>query len=413
MKKSICVFEDEKFENLLPLVFLRPVYDLRCGILTLREKVINNFPSAKLILHTRTVLHNAIQERNPKLNVNNFGDEDILFINGRLLIDKAVSKEIKKLEANEILKCDSDVVAVNVSNSSLQSIFKDNSEFPNFKNVEFTEKQITARLFLYPWELVNENGKQIRTDYNALVKEEVILKKFPFVEYTNKKEIFVAKDAKLDPFVHLDASQGPIYISKNVHVMSHSLIQGPAFIGEDSVVKSHAAIYHDTSVGEVCKVGGEIEASIILSHSNKQHEGFLGHAYLGSWVNLGASTNNSDLKNNYSSVSVLIKGKNVDTHSQFVGLIMGDHSKTAINSMFNTGTIAGVSCNIFGAGFPARYIPSFSWGGSDFLRNYDIEKCIEVAQVVLGRRKLQLTLAEEQLLRAVYEETKHEKVKKS
>ncbi|MDP2038950.1 MAG: glucose-1-phosphate thymidylyltransferase, partial [Ignavibacteria bacterium] len=221
------------------------------------------------------------------------------------------------------------------------------------------------------------------------------------------------KDAKIDPFVHLDASQGPIYISKNAHVMSHSLIQGPAFIGEDSVVKAHAAIYHDTSVGEVCKVGGEIEASIIHSYSNKQHEGFLGHAYLGSWVNLGASTNNSDLKNNYSSVSVLIKGKNVDTHSQFVGLIMGDHSKTAINTMFNTGTIAGVSCNIFGAGFPARYIPSFSWGGTDFLRNYDIEKCIEVARIVYSRRKLQLTQAEEELLRAVYEATKHEKVKKS
>ncbi|MDP3583263.1 MAG: GlmU family protein [Ignavibacteria bacterium] len=413
MKKSICVFEDEKFENLLPIVFLHPVYDLLCGILTLREKVMHNFPSYKLILHTRKILHNAVQERNPKLNVNNFSDEDILFINGRLLIDKAIAKEIKKLETNEILKSNNDIVAANVSNNSLQSIFRDNSEFLHFENVEFFEKQITAKLFVYPWELVNENGNQIRADYSLLVREEIILKKFPLVEYTNKKEIFMAKDAKIDPFVHLDASQGPIYISKNAHVMSHSLIQGPAFIGEDSVVKAHAAIYHDTSVGEVCKVGGEIEASIIHSYSNKQHEGFLGHAYLGSWVNLGASTNNSDLKNNYSSVSVLIKGKNVDTHSQFVGLIMGDHSKTAINTMFNTGTIAGVSCNIFGAGFPARYIPSFSWGGTDFLRNYDIEKCIEVARIVYSRRKLQLTQAEEELLRAVYEATKHEKVKKS
>jgi UDP-N-acetylglucosamine diphosphorylase/glucosamine-1-phosphate N-acetyltransferase len=191
------------------------------------------------------------------------------------------------------------------------------------------------------------------------------------------------------------------------------LIQGPAFIGKGSVVKAHSSIYHDTSIGEVCKVGGEIEATIIHSYTNKQHDGFLGHSYIGSWVNLGASTNNSDLKNNYSSVSVLIKGKNVDTKSQFVGLIMGDHSKTAINTMFNTGTIVGVSSNIFGSGFPPRYIPSFSWGGSDFIRNYDIEKCLEVARVVLGRRKIQLTQAEEELLRDVYEMTKHEKGKKS
>ncbi|MDP2037974.1 MAG: putative sugar nucleotidyl transferase, partial [Ignavibacteria bacterium] len=189
MKKSICVFEDEKFENLLPIVFLHPVYDLLCGILTLREKVMHNFPSYKLILHTRKILHNAVQERNPKLNVNNFGDEDILFINGRLLIDKAIAKEIKKLETNEILKSNNDIVAANVSNNSLQSIFRDNSEFLHFENVEFFEKQIAAKLFVYPWELVNENGNQIRADYSLLVREEIILKKFPLVEYTNKKEI--------------------------------------------------------------------------------------------------------------------------------------------------------------------------------------------------------------------------------
>lgn len=413
MKKSICLFEDQKFENLLPLTFLRPVYGLRCGILTLQEKLSQYFPSAKLILHTRKILHNAVQERNPKLNVNNFGDEDVLFINGRLLLDKAVVKEIKKLELDSILKYNDDIVAANISQANLNSIFREDSEFLFFENTGLAEKETAAKFITYPWELVNENGNQIRSDYDMLVREEVILKKFPYVEYSNKKEIFVAKHAKIDPFVHLDASLGPIYISKGAHLMSHTLVQGPAFIGEDSVVKSHAAVYHDTSIGEVCKVGGEIESSIIHSYSNKQHEGFLGHAYLGSWVNIGASTNNSDLKNNYSSVSVIIKGNLVDTKSQFVGLTMGDHSKTAINTMFNTGTIVGVACNIFGSGFPERCIPSFSWGGSDSLRNYEIEKCVEVARIVLSRRKLQLSQAEEELLRSVYEVTMQEKAKKS
>jgi UDP-N-acetylglucosamine diphosphorylase/glucosamine-1-phosphate N-acetyltransferase len=409
MKRSICLFEDAKLENLLPLVFLRPVYELRCGILTLREKVVHYFPTAKIALHTRKMLHNAVQERNPKLNVNNYPDEDLLLINGRLLIEKNIAKEIKKLEVDTVLRCEEDVVAANVSSRLIRKILTGDSEYPAFECQDLSTKETQAKLFKYPWEIVNENGKQITADYQMLVREEIILKKFPSVEYTNKKEIFVAKDARIDPFVHIDASKGPVYISKNAHIMSHSFIQGPVFIGEGSIIKAHAVIYHDTSIGEVCKVGGEVEASIIHSYSNKQHDGFLGHAYLGSWVNIGASTNNSDLKNNYGNVSVLIKGKSIDSKSQFVGLILGDHSKTAINTMFNTGTVAGIACNIFGAGFPKRYIPSFSWGGSESIQNYEIERCIEVARLVIERRKLNLTQAEEELLRAVYELTKQER----
>ena len=159
-------------------------------------------------------------------------------------------------------------------------------------------------------------------------------------------------------------------------------------------------------------MGGEVGSSIIHSYSNKQHEGFLGHSYLGSWINIGADTNNSDLKNNYESITVLLNGKPVDTGSQFVGLIMGDHSKTAINTMFNTGTIVGVSCNIFGAGFPPRYIPSFSWGGSDFLKPYDIGKSLEVANIVMKRRDKNLNLTGEILLRKIFEITAGERSRK-
>jgi UDP-N-acetylglucosamine diphosphorylase/glucosamine-1-phosphate N-acetyltransferase len=157
----------------------------------------------------------------------------------------------------------------------------------------------------------------------------------------------------------------------------------------------------------MCKVGGEVEGAIIHSFSNKQHDGFLGHAYLGMWVNLGADTNNSDLKNNYGTVKVVIDGTQVDTGSMFMGLVMGDHSKSSINSMFNTGTVVGVSSNVFGSGFPPKSVPSFAWGGSEGMTTYEIERALDVARRVMGRRKVELTKAEEAVLRSVFEQTKN------
>jgi UDP-N-acetylglucosamine diphosphorylase/glucosamine-1-phosphate N-acetyltransferase len=211
------------------------------------------------------------------------------------------------------------------------------------------------------------------------------------------------------PGVVLDAEGGPIYIGKKAKVFPNAVIEGPAFIGDGSMIKIGAKIYENTSIGEVCKVGGEVEGSIIHSYSNKQHDGFLGHAYLGMWVNLGADTNNSDLKNNYGSVRVMINGEEVNSGSMFVGLTMGDHSKAGINTMFNTGTVVGVSSNVFGAGFPPKYIPSFAWGGAEGIETYDIARALEVAQRVMGRRKMQLSGAEEKVLREVFALTARER----
>ena len=177
--------------------------------------------------------------------------------------------------------------------------------------------------------------------------------------------LFIGNETVIKPGVVIDASNGPVYIGKDVEVNANSVIEGPVCIGDNSLVKSFAAIKENVSTGKVCKLGGEIEDSVIMPYSNKQHSGFLGHAYLGSWVNLGADTNCSDLKNNYSSIKVNLNGKHIDTGHRFLGLIMGDHSKTGINTMFNTGTITGFSCNIFGSGFPDKFIPSFTWGGAE------------------------------------------------
>lgn len=417
MRTSICIFEDEEFRNLLPLTYLSPVYDLRCGILTLREKITARFSNKKIVLHTRGYLQECVEERNPKIPVNKFEQENILFINGRLLIRNDSADQIKKLKQNSLLLGkDDSVVAANLSRQYLQSLVTSDSEFIRFHDLaEVNHIESDISLIKYPWELVNANGNEIENDFVLVTNkaQRNDLKKKSSVEFKNKKRIFISKDASIEPFVFLDASDGPIYIGKNAKIMSHSSIQGPAFIGESSIIKMHASIYHNTSIGEVCKVGGEVEHSIIHSYSNKQHEGFLGHSYLGRWINIGASTNNSDLKNNYENISVHINGKNVNTGLQFVGLIMGDHSKTAINTMFNTGTIIGVSCNIFGAGFTPRYIPSFSWGGSDSLKTYNLDKALEAAKLIMERRKQNLSDAETNLLRKVFEMTAEERSQKA
>lgn len=412
MKSTICLFEDSGFLNLLPLVYLRPVYDLKCGILSLREKVEYSFPNANLLLHSRNYLSEVIKERYPTNKFLESIKGDITFINGRLIAEKDSVSRIKKLKYGEALVKDNIIIAIKLDYRDAQKYFKEeNNNVANFLMNDFLLKEMNdAKLINYPWELVNYNGDQIKCDFQLLRKKSNC-KLNKNVIVLNKKSVFIDKGTKINPFVFLDASDGPIYIGKDVEIMSHVTIKGPVYIGDKSLIKSHTAIYHKTSIGKVCKIGGEIENSIIMDFTNKQHEGFLGHSYLCSWINVGASTNNSDLKNNYSSVDVYINGKIINSGSQFVGLFMGDHSKTAINTMFNTGTTIGVACNIFGSGFPPKYIPSFSWGGHESLITYDINKCIETAQIVMKRRNIDLTKNEKELLGKVFELTSNERTR--
>jgi len=198
-------------------------------------------------------------------------------------------------------------------------------------------------------------------------------------------------------------------IGNRVTVMPNSYLEGPLYIGDYSLVKASAKIYHGTSIGPHCKVGGEVENSIIHSYSNKQHEGFLGHAYLGSWINIGADTNNSDLKNTYGSVKVVVNGKTVDTGMQFVGLTMGDHSKTGINMMFDTGTVVGISSNLYGAGLPPKFVPSFSWGSPGSLSVFELEKSLEIARRMMARRDVRMTPAYETMMRHAFAATDDER----
>ena len=418
MSAHICLFEDIFHPNLLPLVYFRPTFNLRCGILSLKEKVHLAYPKAEVSLHCRPYLADYMRLRNPGHTVNEIPAKECLFINGRAVVDEKFAKEIPlKGEEDMVYVKEDKVVAARVSGerlkrlkSHLNGIFS----LSDFDGVPV--RPVDAELIAYPWELIKHNGVQLRADFSALtrkVRRAPKAKIYPGVHLLNKKNIFIGDGTVIKPGVVIDAENGPVFIGKNVQILPFSLIVGPASIGDNTIVKSGAKIYQDCTIGPVCKVGGELEATILHSYSNKQHDGFLGHSYLGAWVNCGAGTVTSDLKNNYSSVKVYVNGEPVDSGMQFVGVTIGDHSKTAINSTFNTGTVIGVSSNVFGTGFPPKYVPSFSWGAAgETFTTYNIDKALSVAAKVMVRRKIELTGPEDKLFRKIFDLTGDERRKR-
>lgn len=416
MNQTICIFEDPHYRNLLPLAYTRPVYDLRCGILTLREKIQRAYPKARTALLCRPYLAEVVRAQNPGAQVNEVHAESCLFVNGRILADASLGKTIPVSGEGAVFLSGDTVVAVRVPAERSGAIK------PDFFGISLAEhfselKRIAVDVTLmeFPWQFVNHNGAEIRSDFKLLTnaKKKNVKRTRPKIHkgahLLNQKQIHIGAGTTIMPGVVLDAENGPIYIGEKVKIFPNAVIAGPASIGDHSLIKAGAKIYENTSIGMVCKVGGEVEASIIHSYSNKQHEGFLGHSYLGMWCNLGADTNNSDLKNNYGSVKVVVDGVEIDSGSQFVGLTMGDHSKSGINTMFNTGTVVGVSSNVFGGGFPPKFIPSFSWGGAEGLETFDIEKAIDVARRVMARRAITMREADERVLRHVWEVTARER----
>jgi UDP-N-acetylglucosamine diphosphorylase/glucosamine-1-phosphate N-acetyltransferase len=416
MVDSICIFEGINYKRLLPLVYTRPEYDLRCGILTLREKIIDSFPGIPFSLHCRGYLVETMKENNPNIPINEIIGDSCLFVNGRVLADSSFANKIK-LDGDDILYVNADqIVAARVSGSKLD-ILKNalNDLFTLSDFSDLFREEVDVKLIAYPWDIINNNGKAIVDDFYRMTKNRpnnINGTVYQGAFLLNPDNIFIEEGAKIKPGAVLDAESGPIYIGKDAVIYPNAFLLGPCSIGSKTLVKAGARIYEDTSIGEVCKVGGEVESSIIHSYSNKQHDGFLGHSYLGMWVNIGADTNNSDLKNNYGSVKVVINDEQIDSGSQFMGLTMGDHSKTAINTMFNTGTVVGVACNVFGGGFPAKYIPSFTWGGPEAITTYAMERSLEVAKRAMARRNIQLSDATERLLKKIFDLTRDERRKR-
>lgn len=409
--KSVCIFEDKEYKLLLPLTYFRPSYHLKCGILSLHRKIRRNYPNVHIELNTRGYLRDVIKQNHPDEIVEHINSETILFLNGRILADDYFSKIVPLDGEDEIFVSGENFIGARISrkylgqmNDYLHDVLSMN-DFP-----ELPTKNVDVKIINYPWDLITYNHDELISDYNKLSGEfENHVDQHPEIHFLNKGSIYIGKNVIIKPGTILDAEDGPIFIGDNVTILHNSSIQGPAYIGRNSIVKMNATIYHNTSVGKVSKVGGEIENTIIHNYSNKQHYGFLGNSYLGSWVNMGAGTTNSDLKNNYGSIKVPINNTFIESGKQFVGLTMGDHSKAAINTSFNTGTVVGVSSNIFGGTFPPRYIPSFSWGGSEALTTYDLDRSIEVAERVMQRRNVVLTDIDKELFRTVFNLTVKER----
>lgn len=385
---NIILFDDSTWEELLPLTFTRPVSEIRIGILTIREKW-EKITSSKVSYFTKSYL----QDKFPlKVEDNN------LFINSCLL----PTKEIIDLA----LSCTENLSYTYKDQLMIARFNKNQAEefIRTFKtSIKTNEIQNISKLNSY-CDIFLKNGEEIEKDFLLLTKGRTSQTISNTNQVICKENIFIEENAKIECSC-LNASTGYIYIGKDSEIMEGSNIRGPFALCEHSTVKLGAKIYGPTTIGPQSKVGGEINNSVIFGFSNKAHDGFLGNSVIGEWCNIGADSNNSNLKNNYANVKMwnYPKKQFTNTGLLFAGLIMGDHSKCGINTMFNTGTVVGVSANLFGAGFHRNFIPSFSWGGPSGYVTYQLNKAIEIANIVMSRRNIEFNVIEENVLKCVYE----------
>ncbi|MFQ5807206.1 MAG: GlmU family protein [Phycisphaerae bacterium] len=404
MSSPVVIFEDQGFANLLPLTYTRPACRLRCGIVTLWEKIAGAYPSAAVVVHARDYLAPLVGEELKEVAVNKLSGDSALLINGRLIAPADLA-EVIPLEGEDCAYAsDEGIAAARVSGGRCAEIAKllSAGPLPEGWAADLKRQDVDLPLVRYPWDLVHHNAGQIAADFTRLkLGGRILGQVHASAILDGEANIHVAQAAEVHPGAILLAHQGPIFIAPGAKVMAGAVLEGPVAVGPKSSIKMQAKIYEGTSMGEYCKIGGEVEESIFQAYTSKQHDGFLGHSFLGEWINLGADTNNSDLKNNYGTVKVMINGSKVDSGSLFVGVIMGDHSKTGINTMINTGTVIGVGCNLYGGDFPPKYMPSFCWGGSAGLVEYHFDKFVDTAAKVMGRRDRDLTPAGRAMLETI------------
>lgn len=382
------LFDGPNRNALLPFTYTKPVADIRMGIFTIREKW-----EAYLGLTTTTITEDYLSEKFPMVEFS-----DNIMINAAYLPNLKLVELIQNLGENEAVFEGEQTVAFRVSET------QETIDFSRFKIHRCPASTISIK---NTWDIFELNGAAIEADFQFITKGKTSEPIPKSVSTIYSERIFIEAGAKLDYCV-LNATDGPIYIGENAEIMEGSLIRGPFALCENSTLKMGSKIYGSTTIGPHSKVGGEVNNSVIFGYSNKAHDGFLGNSVIGEWCNLGAGTNTSNLKNNYAEVRLwdFESESFAKTGLQFCGLMMGDHSKCGISTMFNTGTVVGVCVNIFGSGFPRNYIPSFSWGGSQGYSTYLTKKAFEVAKAVFRRRGLDFTEQEARILESVFEDTK-------
>lgn len=392
---NIGLFEDSAYVQLLPLTWLRACFELRCGRDRLVDKVRTHVGPQIVRLWLRDAIRAVVAERFELAPVN--PDADWCLLNARALLTTPVLLPPPGMAWRQ----NGELIAVGVARANLEPLTPD-----FFFDAEAVQRWLeryrvetapeSVRLIRHPWDLVLENEAELRRQCQAGGVQDGTV--YPGAHLVQPAQIHIARGARVKPGVVLDAEAGPIHIAENVLIQPNAVLEGPCYVGPGSVVRPGAALRAGTSLGPVCKVGGELVSSIIQGYTSKQHDGFLGHSYVGEWVNLGADTVTSDLKNTYGTIRVSINGVGVESGQQFVGCFIGDHAKTAIGTVLPTGCVIGVASNVFTTAGVPRFVPSFAWLSDAGLTSYRVEKAVQIARVVMGRREIELSDAEQRLL---------------
>ncbi|MEL6944964.1 MAG: putative sugar nucleotidyl transferase, partial [Bacteroidota bacterium] len=395
--KNIILFDDDSREHFLPLTFTRPVGELRIGILTIREKW-EKWLDGKASYITQEYLNDCFP-----INI----ESDNYIINSSVLPSHQLCSIVRNLQISEAVLKDGELIATRLNEKQIKKLMKD-EEIEELKGYELEDTPLFRLKGLT--DLFQRNEEAIQSDFNLITNDRVSQSLSESNLINGAEHIFVEEGAEVECSI-LNASTGPIYIGKNAKILEGSMLRGPIAIGDNTVIKMGAKIYGGTTFGPYCKAGGEIKNSIFQGYTNKGHDGYLGDSILGEWCNLGAGTNVSNLKNNYSTVKQWNYSESTmkDTELQFCGLVMGDYSKSSIATKFNTGTVVGVCANVFGDGFPPKFVPSFTWG-NDCKETFVLEKGFEMIERNRARRALELSVEERLMLVKVFEETTKHRV---
>jgi UDP-N-acetylglucosamine diphosphorylase/glucosamine-1-phosphate N-acetyltransferase len=405
----LVIFEDKKYEQLYPIALTRAVFELKCGVTSLADKIIKTYPSDNLSLFVREYIAPVVKKRFPKAVINDIKSitgDDILMVNGRILF---TSKSEKFSNKEGWAQDNEDFIYARINKGSLGGFSGESlEELIDYVKLKVKEGKVDCKIIDYPWELIDNNPEALVDDFKLMGKSGIEGDMAEgAVIYGPKDRVYIAKGAEVHPLVCIDTKGGPVFIDEGAAVHPFTRIEGPSYIGPDTIIMG-AKIREGCTIGPVCRIAGELEESIIHGYSNKAHDGFSGHAYVGEWVNLGALTTNSDLKNDYGNVSVVVKGKPFDTGSTKVGAFIGDHTKTSIGTYFNTGTSVGALCVLIGSGgVLPKYIPSGSWFMNNAIcKGFGFKKTIETSSKVMARRKVEFTREDAEMLKKVYEISK-------
>ena len=448
---TLCIFEDERYSNFFPIALYRPVFELSIGTHSLRGRLVDEVDPESVVLRCRPYLAAALVEdesrptRRPAL-VNELPAGEILFLNGRLLTYGAELGELLSGLAEEsMLHKMGTIVAARLSGERAAAFTGYLDALVSDKGVEHVVKEIKrlsgaargaekdpgesgedgsrtaalaswaaknrvklgeteVRLISHHWQFIEENRRSIVDDFqkNPFRGTSPDTELFKGVELINENDIVIGSDVEVRSGTVLDASEGPIIIANNTRIEPNAIITGPCSIGESSIIRGGAKVGHGSSVGSRCRLGGEVEECIFAPFTNKQHEGFMGHSYVGSWVNIGAGSCTSDLKNNYGQVKVWSAGRMRDTGRRFLGSIIADHAKIAIGSRLNTGTVVGFNANVYSSSFPPKFVPSFAWSLDPAYAPWKLGEAMETARIMMDRRNVSFSEARGALFETIY-----------